>query len=671
MKKRVFSLICVLVIVFTGAFSCIASADSSAVQKYFNLYRQYLRGLGESLFDPDFFGLIGDLTDLLGEQQNAVQEQQDDSDGLKLYYACEQKYFPIDVLGYSASNDTLKDCAYFAIIENFRSESYSSRYNLGNAYCVAVPLEYVHNVSSSFDGTYYRLIASGPIVYYQYTLKLQVANDGTPITYAYSGPTAHNVSSGQFYLNNITVNPDPFYYGRRLGLNDFERARLLFTGTSSETPGTINLFLNSSRDIVSDVDGTFMIGFGILYDDGSDRMYCGEYIDFREVVSGSSWESSFDLKAFSEYAYRKRCPLENYKAFIFAYQNGFVFNMEFPLELDPPGGIFKDIEDPPDWKDYEPEPSEPPVPPVFEGDRIFNYTSSVNNYQSFNFTTINNYNVSGAGGGNTGSGDDSSSGSGDDSSSGTDDPGGDSSSGSDSGGDGSFNDWFSDAVVTINNNVNGGLDTLNENIRIIKENTENYFTAVHDYIEGYFHDWLEYIAALLKKFRDDFNNWTTAFGDYLTESFKTINRNIVIVGDNIVKAIKTQVVPDKDVVYDIASSHFPMVDQLNTVFTQHEVEQKDLIVSIPLFGSDAEPAAYFVEQSLNSDGQLRGGGEVSQASSSPINDVSGDCVTFNLTDIFAQYDLPRFRSVGSVFILAATFFSLINITLKIFGLSFK
>ena len=70
MKKRVISFVLVLTLIFTGAFSCIASADSSIIRKYYDLYRGYLRGLDESLFNPDFFGLIGDLTDLLGEQQD-------------------------------------------------------------------------------------------------------------------------------------------------------------------------------------------------------------------------------------------------------------------------------------------------------------------------------------------------------------------------------------------------------------------------------------------------------------------------------------------------------------------------------------------------------------------------------------------------------------------------
>ena len=231
MKKRVISFLLVFTFIFTGVFSCIASADSSSVRKFYDLYRQYMRGLGESLFDPDFFGLIEDLSDLLGDQKDAIDEHQDDTDGLKLYYACDQKYYSIDVLGFSSSNDFVKDCAYFCIVDNFRTESYSSRSNLGNAYCVAVPSQYVQYVSFSFDGQYYRLIASAPIVYYNYSLKLGLTKDNTPDTYLYSGPTSHNVGVGQFYTNNITLNPDPFYYGRRLGLNDFDRTKIDFYGS--------------------------------------------------------------------------------------------------------------------------------------------------------------------------------------------------------------------------------------------------------------------------------------------------------------------------------------------------------------------------------------------------------------------------------------------------------
>ena len=572
MKKRVISLVLVLTLIFTGAFSCIASADSDIVRKYFDLYKKYIQANDEFTWDVFGFGYIEDIIDLIGEQQDSVQEQQDDSDGLKLYYACEQKYFPIDVLGYSSSNNTLKDCAYFCILENFRSESYSSRYNLGNADCIAVPNEYAQYVSSSFDGYYYRLIASGPIVYYEYTLKLQVANDGTPITYAYSGPTSHNVSSGQFYLNNITVNPDPFYYGKRLGINDFERARLLFSGTSSETPGTINLFLNASRDIVSDVDGTFMIGFGILYDDGSDRMYCGEYIDFREVGSGSSWESSFDLKAFSEYAYRKRCPLENYKAFIFAYQNGFVFNMEFPLELDPPGGIFDDVEDFPDWKDYEPEPSEPPEPPSLDTD-IFNFTFNTNNYVNYTFQTINNFSYSGGGGGGSGGGggggtgnDDSSVP--DDSSSGGDSSGGDSSV-DDSGSGGGVNinpeidfdfglltaflNWFTDAFFTLIGNISGALGALLTNFNLFVSDLFDFFNDIKLYFTGFLKSSLEYLSQLILNFNTDFNRRINAFSKYIGACIDVTDFNIQIVVSNLKQYFENQFIPDSDNVNFILS----------------------------------------------------------------------------------------------------------------------
>lgn len=660
---------CVLVIVFCGAFSCFVSADSSTSQRLFDLYERYWRSVGEFIWDQTIFADYERLKQFLGEQKDAIEEQQGNTDGLRLYYAYNQKYYDFDVLGYSESNQSLKCCSLFCVVDNFHTESFSTRSNLGNAYVCAVPAQYARYVSFSFDGTYYRLIASESIVYYDYTLKLGVDNDDNPYTYVYRSPAAHNVSGGNFYTNNITPNPDPSWFGRRLGINDFDRTKIDFFGSSDLDGDILHLDLTSSREIVESVDGTFLLSSGILYDDGSDRMYAGEYTNFQNAASGDYWSWDYDLNGLSYYLYRKRCPLENYKAYIFVYQNGFLYNVEFPIELEPPGGIFDDIDDPPDWKDFEPEPSEPPEPPVFEGDRIFNYTSSVNNYHSFTWTTINNYSISGSGGGaggggdsSSGSGGDSSSGSGDDSSS-----GGDSSSGSDPGCDGSFNDWFFDAVVTINTNVNNGLDTINDNIRIIKENTENFFEAVHDYIEGYFHDWLEYIAALLEKFRDDFNAWTSAFGVYLDDCFDTLNHNIVVVGDNIVKAIKTQVVPDKDVLYDIASSNFPIVDQVNTSLSDFDVEDKSLIVSIPLFGSHEEPAAYFVNQSFNSDGQLRGS---DSGESISINYLSGDCLTFNLTDIFTRYDIPRFRSVGSLFILGSTFWSLINITFKIFGLGF-
>lgn len=637
---------------FTGAFSFLVSAQSSTSQRLFDLYERYWRSVGEFIWDQTIFGDYERLKQFLGEQKDAIEEQQGNTNGLRLYYAHNQKYYDFDVLGYSESNQSLKGCSLFCIVDNFRTESASTRSNLGNAYVCAVPAQYARYVSFSFDGMNYRLIASESIVYYDYTLKLGVDNDDNPYTYVYRSPAAHNVSGGNFYTNNITPNPDPSWFGRRLGINDFDRTKIDFFGSSDLDGDILHLDLTSSREIVESVDGTFLISSGILYDDGVDRMYAGEYSKFQSVASGDHWSWEYDLNGLAYYLYRKRCPLENYKAYIFVYQNGFVYNVEFPIELEPPGGIFDDIEEPPDWKDYEPGPSQPPEPPVFEGDRIFNYTSSVNNYHSFTWTTINNYSVSGSGGGGAGGSVDSSSGSGDDSSSGGDDPGGDSSSGSDPGGGGdqSFNDWFSDAVVTINNNFNNGLDTLNENVRIIKENSENYFEFVTDYLNEYLSDWIEYIAALIKKHNDDFNAWKDAFGEFMQDNYKTLNRNIAIVGDNIVKAIKTQVVPDKDVMIDIVNTHVPGFSDIQSGFNDFEPTEDDLVISIPLFDQDQGAVASSV--SFDAD------------SSSDSNSM----FVFNFSEAFQDPIYDRMRHLGSVVIIGSTLISALNTFLKIFGL---
>ena len=79
MKKRVISFVLVLTLIFTGAFSCIASADSDTVRKYFDLYKKYIQANDEFTWDVFGFGYIEDIIDLIGEQQDVVQEQQDDS----------------------------------------------------------------------------------------------------------------------------------------------------------------------------------------------------------------------------------------------------------------------------------------------------------------------------------------------------------------------------------------------------------------------------------------------------------------------------------------------------------------------------------------------------------------------------------------------------------------
>ena len=566
----------------------------------------------------------------------------------------------VDFSSFSDDVPELKNCSFFVYVEERPSyRDYSHIYGYVCRLCfIAVPTQYVQYVQYAFSNGKDLLRASQSVPFYKGYFDVGIRSTCEPYLdnsklESYNGTnlyTSSNLSNSDTGHPEIYDSPNGRDYTTYYSLfNDFSSGNLNFSADIVVSGDLLDITLHSSRPIITDIDGLLAVNAGILYDDGSDMMFAGTFYDYGTLMdSYDEWHFSFNLDDFAEYAYRKHCGIDNYYGFVSVMDESCscIFSRERSLNLKLPG-LFDDVEDPPDWKDYEPDPSEDPTPPHFDSQTIFNFNTSNSTYQSFSWTTINNYNVGGSGGGNTGSGDDSSSGSGDDSSSGTDDPGGDSSSGSDSGGGGSFNDWFSDAVVTINNNFNNGLDTLNENVRIIKENTENYFTAVHDYIEGYFHDWLEYIADLLKKFNDDFNAWTSAFGEFLTDSFKTINRNIAIVGDNIVKAIKNQVVPDKDVMIDIVNTHVPGFSDLQSGFNDFEPTDEDLVVSIPLFDQ---------------------GGESSGVSNSDSSSADAGVFVFNFSEAFQDPIYGRIRTFGSVIIIGSTLISALNIFLKIFGL---
>ena len=162
-----------------------------------------------------------------------------------------------------------------------------------------------------------------------------------------------------------------------------------------------------------------------------------------------------------------------------------------------------------------------------------------------------------------------------------------------------------------------------------------------------FREWLEYIAALIKKHNDDFNAWKDAFGEFMQDNYNTLNRNIAIIGDNIVKAIKTQVVPDKDVVIDIVNTHVPGFSDIQSGFNGLEPTDEDLIVSIPLFDQ---------------------GVEASNVSNSDSSSAEPGVFAFNLSEAFQDPIYGRIRDFGSVMLIGSTLISALNIFLKIFGL---
>ena len=583
MKKRIISFVLVLTLIFTGVFSCVASADSDAISRFYNLYKGFYQGLaGQWAWDQSFFGDMEDLIDFFGEQKQAISQQDANVDLPQIYVDWPyDKWYPVDVSALSSDNSTISGCSYFGILENFVYNGTSTS-NVGNVYCVAVPREYAAHVSYSFDGRYYYLIADAPILYYSYTLKLGLS-DGEIYSYFYSGPTAYSSSGGQFYINSVGVDsPNYPYSGKRLAINDFDRSKLIFTGASAETPGNIVLTLTTNRDIVENVDGTYMIGFGILYDDGTDRMYCGDYVDFRNASTGKLWEASFNLKDFADYVYRKRCPLTGYKAFIFSYQNGFVFDMEFPIELDQPDGIFDDTEPSPDWKDYEPEPFDPPDPPDFDTN-IFNFNFNTNNYVSYTFQTVQNFNYSGGGSGGSGGGgsgndesssiDDSSSGSGSGGESSSDDPG--------SGGGVNINpeidfdfglltaflDWFAGAFGTLLSNLTGFFGAMLANFELLLDHLFTFFNDFSAYLSGTFNDWLQYFSDLIVGISNYFTTWGNSFAEYIGDCINNFDFNTRIMISNLKQYFDTQFIPDSDNINFILSDCLGWYYQIQQLIT--------------------------------------------------------------------------------------------------------
>lgn len=561
MKKRAISFVLVFIFIFSGAFSCIASADDGAVRKYYDLYKKYFQSLfglsGELIWDQSFFGDLDDLIDLVGDQQDAT-DQHDDLDSSLFGYGRLQNvsYFSsgLEHTNWDDGVAVLPDKALKCTIDPHSEFSFFPYCNDFRAY----EFQFYHSDQSRYSG-WQRYNVSGKSPFIQ-TNK----SDSPLFLYVRFGVVCND---GPIDLSSVTVYlSGGIHWG-------WDSNEIVFSGTSSEIPGTINLYLTASRDIIPDIDGSYMIGFGLLYDDGNDRMYCGDYIDFRNVSNGDYWESSFNLKEFSQYAYRKRCPLDNYKAFIFVFQDGFVYNIEFPIDLDLPDGIFEDTQPPPDWKDYEPDPFEPPEPPTLDTN-IFNFTFNTNNYTTYNFQTIQNFSYSGGGSGGSGGGgggggtgnDDSSVP--DYSSSGGDSSGGDSSLDDSGSGSGvninpeidfdfglltAFLNWFADAFAALLGNLTGFFGAMLNNFKLLLDNLFTFINDFSDFITGTFNDWLEYFSQLIINFNTDFTNWGNSFATYIGDCIDITDFNIQIVVSNLKQYFDTQFIPDSDNVNFILS----------------------------------------------------------------------------------------------------------------------
>lgn len=684
MKKRFISLLTVFMMIISGVFSCVASADE--------------RSTGEKLFDwtYDFITSGTDLIEDIWDFGNNTREWAKDKLKQELFGA-----------GEAADDDTIiiSDSEYsYGYLKNVSTSIYSAPQN---TWCT----EYIsHKAGKALKCT----LDPGATFVFNASCKNSYAfgyqfyySDGTYVS-GYNGMGKYNSSCRS---PQTITNP----FGRQMFLyvrvevdvwpqdtTGESLATMQVTGegdgfrwgwdTELHWSGSFNINaindleidLAASRDIDVEIDGEFYIIAGILYITDTDATYASDHVRGTRL-SGSgkkNWHWAFDLGEFSYYLYRKRCETDHFRAFVtvYSYKKGdYVYYKDYPFDVPKPGGIFEDTEDTPKWEDYKPDPVPMPEPPTI----IFNYDSVTNNnnqtWQNFNFTTINNYTVNNGGsggGGGSGSGDGDSSepdpgGDNSEPDSGGDSSGDDSSSGSDPGNGGGsavdddFLEWLAAALQIINDNITNAYTTVNHNLGVINDNASSFFDYVGQFLDDVLTGYLDYIAELIKKFNTDFNNWTDSFSDFIGALGDTINHNITIVGDNIVKSIKTQVVPDKDNVYEIALNKFPFVSTWKDEFSNYEPESKDIIVSFPDFSSTSSVQVQLVQRgyySNNRDGESVGSGS--------INTVSGNSYTYNISEALRSYGLPQFREVGSLFILGTTFWTLINITFKIFGLGF-
>lgn len=613
MKKRLISLFLVFVIISSGAFSCLASAATrSPADFFFDKYWEVIHQAERAIED------VWSLRDAPKETARTLVKQ----------HLIEQKNFRPSSSGYtinhcgytwdvspSALTDyltpllarqtrfngfTLENKLFTVVAQlNDLSPPYSSSAAFGSIFVYAVPIEYKDDFYLSFENNN---------IYIHNPEKHQYFYD--KITLYYRNNEAKFVSTAsQLSSNSLPSSPcydTAFSY---LCYSELDFASIEFNSSFSfdQIDLTINLFSNV------EVDSGYIGQFGILYEDGEDRTICGSYTHSSALV-GDSWSYSFDLKQFREYVYRKRCGMTGYYGFVSVFKDGLVYSSEFPLTLEPPDGIFEDVEDPPSWDDYRPEPSPAPEFP----DITFVYNPNTN------YETISNYTVNA---------------------------------------NSTFNDYFTYFVESS--------QTINNNINIISDNIIQFGRAVEDFVENGESACLDYIGQLIINFNNDVNAHFDSLSDFIGDEFDTLNHNISVIGDNIVKSIKTQLIPDREVVFDIASSSFPFVSDFRLTFDDHEVEQKDLIVSFPKFGSSGTVRAYFEERSqlAAAPGSLRGD---SSEDPSPIsiNTVEGECYSYNLSEVMRSYGLPQYRTVGSLFILGSTLWSLINISFKIFGLGF-
>jgi hypothetical protein len=541
MRKRIISFVLVLVIAFTGAFSCFASADEGIISKYFNFWKKYAQSI-DSPWDVTSPGFYTFLVNYLTGQKDIASNQNASGGSHIITY----EFFDPDAdpLIYSfgggiALFPECDNCSFFVYVrENESVRNLSNLYiSPAMVYFIAVPNQYIDSVLYSFGNGYHYIRSSQSIPYFQgsfscdYKTRLGGCYYTRQSLRSYTGTELF--SSREFNYSGhpeVYDNPDGHsFYCEYTLFNDFTSSVLTFSTDFSVDSHLLDITLHSNRDVLCDIDGLLAVTAGIIYDDGIGRMYAGSYFDYGLMLDYfDEWHFSYNLDDFADYAYRKRCDLDGYYGFVAVMnQSGdCIYAAERPLFIDSPGGIFDDVEDPPPWDDYKPDPSPAPDPP----DITFNFTSNTN-YQSISNITIDS---------NT-----------------------------------TFNDYFSwvqNTYTAINNNIN-----------LATTNIINYGNAVGDYINNGFNQYFEYIVDSFNSVGVDLINFIDAVASYIGDVISTLNLNTQIIIDNFRKFMLTLFVPDEDVVDFILSDCIGWYNQIQSLLSSKNYESSSFTINFPMF----------------------------------------------------------------------------------------
>lgn len=273
-----------------------------------------------------------------------------------------------------------------------------------------------------------------------------------------------------------------------------------------------------------DVNKNHIATCGILYDDMSQAGFINsDYVHFTELGGRSYWEWIYNLDDFIQWAYRERLNFDYFYGQITVIERAAgshipvkTVHVNFQrLDLPYPGGVFQDVEDMPEWINYQPTyiiaPSYPTV--------TFEFTAN-NNYQSINTFNIDN----------------------------------------------------STTVTDYYNFIDNSLNVINNNLNLLTNNVNNFFTAVDNYVDGSVSAQVTYIGDCVTTLDENISLNFDAFASYIGDCFATLNYNVEIIIDNIKQIVENQAIPDSDYLDFIISDCLGWYQQIYDVFDSKNFE---------------------------------------------------------------------------------------------------